>query len=375
MKKKTVDKEKNTKIEKKQLNEEIAEEETQDEENEEEDEEAKEAEKELEQIAKSCSKEYYEENGNKEKEVSPERKARQQKIAEMANSGDVEKRRKAIEMAIFDVMNYVISVTNKMLYRMNTVFSVEDAQQQVYLHISDDIEAYNPQYSLLTWVEKKIWRSIQELTSDATGVSSYYRNKMPIINKAKQEFAEKGIYQPTPKDLHIATGLPMKTIVNVMNREQATKEVRIDDYDYDRDWTGEKADEGPSYNSSPETMVIFNQRSRDIYNALDELPWLERVVVLSRIDGVSWRDISESTGASVEELKQTHTAALKKLRQSSSLVAHKYGDKDNPSRFSKKEIAIAPMDVALDLLNDLDVMDGVDPSQFPEESPVIGIRN
>ena len=334
----------------------------------------------LESLAKECEREVLDEN-KELRSVSPERKEKQQKVAEMAKSGDPALRTEAMNIMINDVMPYIFSMVAKMFKKTNaTVVDVPDIHQSVLTLICEDIERYDPNYSFLTFVKPKVIRAVQEATHDITGMTAYYNQKIRPINKAIAAFQAKGIFQPSPKDIHIHTGLPMKTIIESLKQEHASKEVRIDELPWDNldSEVGDRISYS-SYHKTPESMFLQMEQSRGIMGALNSLTELEQIVIRERLINLqptSWRDLAEMTGEQPERLKQLHTNAIKKLRAHPEVAAiKKYDDRWSNAGINKREIPICPIEEGYALLNDLDIMDGVDSSQFEEKKPVVGIRN
>lgn len=329
-----------------------------------------------------CTKEFEDdlvENDNEIKSIkalNPERVARNKEIAQLAKSSNRDDVKKAIDMAVTDVIPYVVAMVNKFFYNNagNFVIEKEDVCQEVYTQIAAAISNYNPAYSLLTFTQPKIKNAVQNAISKQTGFTPYYSNKFKILKEARAAFQEKGIMQPSIKDLDIATGLGMRTITNVLKQERASKEMRIDALEQDI-LDSDNEESLSSYHKSPESMFMHKEQGNMLKQALNELTDLERQIVMMRVvENSSWKDIADVTGEQIEIIKQTFKMGIKKLRHSEEIQSIRHGDKNSEARFNKREIAICPYDDGIELLNDLDLMDGIDSSSFKVEKPTFGIR-
>ena len=340
----------------------------------------------FEKIFRDVEEEYFNEHRGKYKEryeVSPEQRARQQEIYDLANSGDAEKRRCACERLIKDVNDYILYVIGHVYNTVNmSVVDEEDVRQQTYLHIINSIESYNPEYSITTFAGNKIKQAMQESRSKQSGMTSYYLQRNNAISAAINAFSAKGIANPTPKDIAIATNLSLKTIVNTMGQKyvsntKSLSDNEYDDSDKDKDTDINSMDQESisSYRSSPESLFFNKERSEDLRSALASLEEIElKVFIRKALDKVAWIKLANETNIQQEQLKKIYKTAQKKLFHSPHLSVYKWGNKDSEARFNRQKIATCPITEAISLLDDIDLLDGVEEGTFVEEVPDFGIR-
>ncbi len=164
---------------------------------------------------------------------------------------------------------------------------------------------------------------------------------------------------PSEKDIHIMTGLPMKTIVNTRGQIHASQERRIEDSPYDAlDSAMGGVDNSTMYTSSPESIFMSNENNTLVYQAVSQLSELERNIVIQRgAYQINWQTVALTNGKEPEEVKRIYAESLKKLRMSKILSPIKYGNKGNRSQFDSREIAIVPIEQATRILDEIDDMD------------------
>lgn len=310
------------------------------------------------------------------KEMSPERIARNKLIAELANSDDVNKQNMAKEYVTNDCMAFVQSFTRYMLSRCATGYIVEldDCVHDVFILVYDSLHKYKPSYSLLTFIKPKIVRAVQEARKINTGLSTHYLQNIKPIEEAIAKFAEKGIANPSEKDIHIETGISMKTIANTRGQMYAANEVRIDGMDYDAlDSTIANGESNNAvYTSSPENVLISKEKGSLLLRALNELDEEERNIIINRVlDQYNWNDIARINDSEPENVKQIYSNALKKLRTSRVLDPLRYGDKGNMSRFETHQIATIPYGMAMNLMDDIALLDAEEDGFVPKISTII----
>lgn len=314
---------------------------------------------ELEQLVKDGEKELFAQNSDI-KSLSPERLERNRQIALLAWSDNEAEQRLAKEYACLDCRAYVESLVRFMLghCKNGSIVDAEDCTQEVYKHICKAIKEYDPKYSLLTFVKPKIVRAIQEARSKNSGVSTYYMSNARPINDAIAKLAEKGIFNPSEKDLQIMTGLPMKTIVNTRGQMHAAQEKRIEDstYDYLDSATGSR-ESSTIYSASPESVLERKEQISIVRQAVSQLSELEQSIIWARNDKVNWQTIAIKNEKEPEQVKKIYAEALKKLRMSRILAPYKYGNKGNRSKFEHLEIPIYPVELATKILDDIDSYD------------------
>ncbi len=332
---------------------------------------------ELEKLAKKGEKEYF--KGKKGKELSEERKQRNYDIYLLATSDSPKDVRKAKECVVEDCRDYIEHEVNFLLSfsKNGSVVDADDVVQDVYIQIFKQLSTYNPDFSLLTWIQPKIVRAVMDARSKNTGVSSYYIANAKPINDAIEKLKDNGIFSPTEKDIHIMTGLSMKTIVNTLGQMNASQEKYIEDIpDGNVDSSYGSADR-TMFTATPEAIFMNNEKFKKLQDALGNLTPLERQIVMQRgAHGINWQQVAINSGKEPEEVKKMYSEALKKLRISKDLADFKYGDKGNRTHFDNREIPIIPVDVANSMLDELDLVteDDSDLEDIELEEPVLSIN-
>lgn len=330
----------------------------------------------LDEAVQKAEKKYLE--AHKEyRTVSPARQERQRKVAELAQSEKPDDVNLAAMIMINDTKNYIDYMVNALYnYGNKAVVDNEDVIQTVYTHIYETIRKYNPQNAFTTWVNIQIKRSIQESRSNSFNMSSYYMQQHNIIAGVIAEYNARGIANPSPKDIQVMIPTKsLKTIINAMYQKTAATTTSILDDNYS-DIMATEDDAGYMYGTTPENAIIKQETSKSLSAALMSLDEIERRVVISKVvDKQSWVDLARDTGIQQEELKKIYARSLKKLRYSEHLIGMNRGPKDNDTRFNQREISICPLQEGMSILDDLDIMDGIDPSDYHEDIPDVGIRN
>ncbi len=322
----------------------------------------------LNQIMEDAEEKLYNNEGDGARTVSKEHKANQLKVAELAASDNPDDVTAAMELAIMETEPFIRSTVYSALYGANNAQSlIEDCIHDVYSYICESIKSYNPQYSLTTFVKPKIIRAVQDMRSSIQNISTYFQAHAKKIQNAIEAFREKGIYNPSEKDIHILTGISMKTIKRTLEQRHAAKEVRIDQVEYD--FLDSELGNPVDYSNSPDNNIIIQEKYEAVHRAMATLSEVERqIFVAKHVNNKSWLAIAEETGLTMEEVKRIEKDTTLLLRTSEHLASYNPRHRDAQARLDKHEIPTIPLDEAANLLDDLDLMDEQSEILYPEEN-------
>ena len=216
--------------------------------------------------------------------------------------------------------------------------SVEDAAHEAVCEIYKNFATFDPaKGALLTWSKLHIMHALQLMVYGEQ--SDHYAQKTKAINKAIAEAERKGKVLSS-NQLSEITGIPISTITKCLEQSNFKKCVFLDDEERTECKVLQSRD------ISPEESCIQNEEIRMLYNAINTLKKQEQEVIrlkfklemnsemdklYSKLDELSYREVAEIVGKSVEETKAIYKSAINKLLKE--LQRNNFGDE----RIVKKE--------------------------------------
>ena len=242
------------------------------------------------------------------------------------HSDDTVRRQDALERAMKELEGFIHLII-KRSYSTYTRKYFYDLLQEGYLGVAIGMEKYEPDKSMpTTFFYPYIKHEMQGfITKNVDKTTSHYSANIKKINKAIQEFEEKGI-RYTNVDIAIQTGMTIETVDQSMAIRNYRDEVHIDACPpnvIDNEMEEIR-------NMTPEQQFIEDETKNIIYQTVntllneDEIRVLELHFGLNDVQPVSEGEISKQMNIPKDKVKRLLNRAIRKLRNSE--LANIFGD-------------------------------------------------
>lgn len=152
------------------------------------------------------------------------------------------------------------NITEKNLY--------EEILQDCYVTLFDEIKNYNNENKLTTFLTYNLQHTVTyALSTYLSGTSVYYSRNITLVKKAIKQLDIKGIKQPSFAEIAEMAGpsMSVQKVEDTITRMNLTSMINLED-----------AMNYYSDNPSPRDIVIKNEETRVLYEAIDTLSDYER---------------------------------------------------------------------------------------------------
>ena len=195
-----------------------------------------------------------------------------------ANSGDKDLADLATVVAFYSVRPFFSNLARKFQNSAGKP-EIDDFMNDLYVNkIFKDIREYNPEYSLIAWLNPWAVPIFQETKKKELGqsMSQYYQNVGIVVTRATRALEKAGNYNPTDLDIYeyIRDNFPKKEIGLV-----TVQRVRAQNFTYESLDQKSTAIADTSEFANPERAFISKEKTESFEEAKDSLSERNRLII------------------------------------------------------------------------------------------------
>ena len=253
-----------------------------------------------------------------------------------ANSDNPRIRKYAEEQAILALNNWVIAIVNK---RFPTYYKMaEDLAQEGRMAILVHLKEYDPSASSATnFFFRHILHAVQvHVQNQGMHLTRHYGDMLTQINRAVKKLRQQNpTKEPDPLQIHMATGIPVATIISALSMKASGSEIPLDDIP-----------SAHSEDDNPESKILKDELNSTIARSIQQLPVEEREVILlaygfETARPCSIREIATRTGLSTDRCHTLLQNAKRHLYLDRQLASYATGNYSGEKRKLDKRIPFA----------------------------------
>lgn len=294
--------------------------------------------------------------GNEKKIEGKEKKERYIQIMKDYRSGDEFLKKRATEMMVSDLSNYIYSVirTHFPTYLQYT----EDLFQEGVLAVLNKMDLYDPELGTpVTFFH--IWIK-SEMNSFIIGninhTTNHYGHNINKIIKAINDF-DKANMSYNNNDIAKHINIPLETVIacrKIMNNSQ---EVSLDADG------GVMSQQIVCNQPTPEEKLIDKEKNSLLYKAISELEETKKFIVVHKLDLTgskkSYKVIAKELGISIDKTRKLYQEALREIKNK--IVIKKYFGTDFLTKEEKllkeAEVSLSEAEISQEDLEELEEID------------------
>lgn len=240
---------------------------------------------------------------------------------------NIDKSEKAKNMFLLSIKGYIYQTINK--YCAEYVRDLRDDMfQEAILSCLPAVKFYDRKLGkLTTYFKPYINQGISTVINQNQGISPYYGTKIKEIRRAISYFENKGIYDPDANEIARFTKFPIDTvkkcldIMNYSNTVHPDAFINEDEEKMSSGWDFMASNMNPNNEyskdySNPESLYLDKERTESLYDALNELPNVEKKIMLLRFADdkrMSYANISKIMGIPINIIRQHEARAKTRL--------------------------------------------------------------
>ena len=276
------------------------------------------------------------------------------KICEKFNSDDENLKAEGIAEAIDELKSFVHYIIKRKYSTYGKYY--EDLVQEGIIGIIKGLEKYDPEKSLpTTFFNLYIIHEMSKyIDTEVNKTTSHYSSNLTKINRVIDKFeAENKKWNAT--DIAITVGLNMETVTQCLHIRECKNEMS---YESDEILEANITE----HTASPEAVYIEEERTNVLYKAIatlspEEIKVLKYRFGLANTKVISYKEIAEKMGISIEKVRKYRHDAIRKLKNKPQICNMFKDYAKHEASLTDNCIAFIPEDVAEDMIREIEELD------------------